>query len=208
MLTYTQLHLLSVNMKRRPYDGRLRREALAAEATRRILHATVELHARRGALGTSHAMIAKRACVSLPTVYKYFPTRDHLIPACTGLVLAKSPVALDPRIFEGLRSPRERIRALAQALFRLHEYLAPWAQWSARDAAELPALARFLEGAAAARRGLIRRAVAPVSARDRLALADILLDWPAWRALTAVGHTSVQAAAIAAEAIVALIGKP
>ena len=193
-------------MSPRRYDGRLRRAA-AAEAKRRIVHAAVELHARRGALGTSHAMIAKRAGVSLPTVYKYFPTRDHLIPECTGGVLGKAPVALDERLFEGLGSPRERVHALARALFRLHEYLAPWARWSARDAAELPSLARFLEGAASARRGLIRRAVAPASGRSLVALADVLLDWPSWRALTGEGYTTVQAAAIAAAAIVSLIRK-
>ncbi len=189
-------------MKRR-YDSRLRR-AGAEEARRRIIGATVHLHAERGALGTSHVMIAKRAGVSVPTVYKYFPSRNHLVPACTGSVLRESPVALGERLFDGLATPSRRVHALALAVFRLHEYLAPWARWAARDAAELPALRRFLADAVTHRRRLIRRALGPAPTRRLVALAELLLDWPAWRALTTNGETTDQAAAVVADAIIHL----
>src|SRR6185436_15372160 len=115
-------------MSPRAYDRKLRLAA-AEEARRRIVEAAAALHATQGALATGHALIAERAGVSVPTVYKYFPTRNDLIPACTGLVAAGAPVTLDERIFDGLPRVPDRVRALARTLFRLHEYFAPWLRW-------------------------------------------------------------------------------
>jgi AcrR family transcriptional regulator len=120
------------------------RLAAAEEARRRIVEAAAALHAEHGGIGTSHAMIARKAGVSVPTVYKYFPTGNDLIPACTGLVAGRAPLTLDDRIFEGLSRVPERVRAFARAVFRLHEYFAPWLRWSDSDAAAFPALQPFL----------------------------------------------------------------
>ena len=87
-------------MSPRRYNRRSRLAA-AEETRRRIVRATAELHAEHGALGTTHEMIARRAGVSLPTAYKYFPTRNDLIPHCTGLVLSEAPVKLDESAFAG-----------------------------------------------------------------------------------------------------------
>src|SRR3954465_16009412 len=92
-------------MSPRPYDQTLRKAA-AEEACRRIVEAAAALHAEHGGLATSHAMIAERAGVSIPTVYKYFPTRNDLIPACTGL--ASSPPRPDrplPRLHRARLGP-------------------------------------------------------------------------------------------------------
>jgi AcrR family transcriptional regulator len=191
-------------MSPRAYDRKLRL-ALAEEARRRIVEATVALHSERGALGTSHAMIARKAGVSVPTVYKYFPTRNDLIPACTGLVASRAPVALDERIFEGHSRPPERLLALARALFRLHEYLAPWLRGSDAAAAALPALRAFLDGARQAQQALIRRALVRPGTRPppraQLLLARVLLEFASWKALTEGGETSESAAVIVTDAI-------
>src|SRR5690606_30300458 len=143
-LTARKFKLWSINMATRRYDRRSRQIA-AEETRRRIVRATAELHAEHGGLGTTHAMIAERAGVSLPTVYKYCPTRDDLIPHCTGLVLGEAPVRLDEDVFDGQADLPARLRALVRRVFALHEHLAPWARWSARDAAELPALRAVLD---------------------------------------------------------------
>jgi len=193
-------------MTPRKYDRRSR-EAAAGETRRRIVSATAELHAAHGVLGTTHAMIAERAGVSLPTVYKYFPTRNDLVPHCTGLVLGAAP-PLDESVFEGLRGAPARLRALARAVFAFHEYAAPWLRWSARDAAELPALRSVLEQAAAGRAALVRGALAParrarVSKRVK-ALAAVLLDFHAWQVLNAAGLSTQEASVIVGDALAKL----
>lgn len=194
-------------MSPRAYDGRLRRAA-AEEAKRRITEAAAALHARNGALGTSHAMIAKKAGVSIPTVYKYFPTVNHLIPACTGLVAGRAPLALDETLFQGKDDVPSRIRGLARALFRLHEYFAPWIRWSSGDATELPALREYLKQVQERQGEMIRRALSPKGSKGApetlLLFARILLDFPSWKTLTDAGRSSDQAAAAVAEAILAM----
>jgi len=142
-------------MNPRRYDRRSRLAA-AEETRRRIVRATAELHAEYGALGTTHEMIARRAAVSLPTVYKYFPTRNDLMPHCTGLVLSGAPVALDEAVFAGKDDVPSRLRGLARRVFEFYEYAAPWLRWSARDAAELPALREVLDQVAEARAAPLR----------------------------------------------------
>lgn len=195
-------------MSPRSYDNTTRLAA-AAETRRRIVRAAAELHAERGALATTHEMIARRAGVSVPTVYKYFPTRNDVIPDCTGLVLGEAPVALDETVFadEATDVPA-RLRALARRVFDLHEYAAPWLRWSARDAVELPALRALLDEAARGRAALLRAAVAPAHRgappRRFVALAGVLLDFPSWQALTAEGFTSRGAASVVGDALVSL----
>jgi AcrR family transcriptional regulator len=89
-------------------------------------------------------MIAQEAGVSIPTVYKYFPTRDDLIPACTGLVASKGAGGCSTGASStASETVPERVQALARALFRLHEYYGPWIRWTDADAAEIPALREY-----------------------------------------------------------------
>src|ERR687889_1310202 len=81
-----------------------KRRATVEETRQRILKATLALHAEKGIFGTSWQDIAKRADVSVGTVYKHFPSLDELIPACGELVFAISqpPSLADaPQIFAG-----------------------------------------------------------------------------------------------------------
>jgi AcrR family transcriptional regulator len=59
-----------------------------------------ELDAGKGAVATSYAEIAQRAGVSLPTLYKHFPTQDQLIAACTGHVAGQGPALSAAQILE------------------------------------------------------------------------------------------------------------
>lgn len=193
-------------MSARRYD-RTTRDAAAAETRRRIVRAAVELHAERGALATTHEMIAQRAGVSLPTVYKYFPTRNDVIPECTGLALGEAPVKLDASAFDAEPDGPARLRALARRVFDFYEHMAPWLRWSARDAVELPALRAVLEEAARGRAALVRAAVGPEDAappRRFVALACVLLDFPSWQALTSEGFKSRGAASVVGDALVSL----
>jgi len=182
--------------------------AAAEETRRRIVRATVELHGQYGAVGTTHEMIARQAGVSLPTVYKYFPTRNDLIPHCTGLVQSESPVQLDETVFHGMKDVPSRLRALTRRVFELYDYAAPWLRWSARDSVELPALQRVLEAAAEARTGLLRVAAVPEGVhtppRRFMALGVLLLDFTSWQSLADKGYSCRAASEMVGDALVSL----
>ena len=187
---------------KRSYD-RSSRLAAAELTRRRIVEATVELHAENGGVGTTHEMIARRAGVSLPTVYKYFPTRNDLIPHCTGAVIEAGPPPVTRAALEAIAG------ALAQSTFAFYAHAAPWLRWSARDALELPALRDLLEATAAERAELVRLAFAPrftgAPPKAPVALATALLDFPTWQTLTGAGFTGAQAVVVVSDALVTLI---
>lgn len=194
-------------MKRR-YDSSSR--LAAAELNRRrIVQATVELHAENGAMGSTHEMIARRAGVSLPTVYKYFPTRNDLIPHCTGAVMAAGPPPVTRAELEAFAAAPARLRALTERTFAFYAHAAPWLRWSARDAAELPALRELLERTARERVALVRVALAPrfpaAPPRACVALACALLDFPTWQTLTGAGSSAADAVDVVADALVTLV---
>src|SRR5579884_4264099 len=111
------------------------------EQTReRIVKATVELHRERGILDTTHAMIAGRADVSVPTVYNHFPTRGDLVKACGAHIQAGAPAIDVPELLHG-RSSYERARALVSRIFDLHAYYAPWSVRVLGEADRVPELA-------------------------------------------------------------------
>lgn len=111
-----------------------------AELKARIAEAAAALHKTQGALATSYAQIAERAGVSLPTVYKHFPTLDDLIQACTSHVAAQAP-----------RFPAEAVlaapdlagaaEALVAAVDAMHAHFRPWLVW--REQQRIPALAEM-----------------------------------------------------------------
>lgn len=173
-------------MNTRSYRSPIRRDAMA-ETIRRVVAATVRLHAEKGAMATTHAEIAARAGVSVPTVYKHFPTRAALLPACMGEVAHAAPTVDDVAILAEPDLDR-RFRLLVDAIYRRHAYYAPWMRWVAIDAPNLPPLAaaaaeddhRLLE--------LIRGVLAPAFdgkvPRPPLAVVRLLLGFSGWQELT------------------------
>jgi len=182
-----------------------RRATLEAETRERIVRATVALHAEHGGLGTSYAMIAKRAQVAPQTVYNHFPELGALFGACTGHVLERAP-PLGVETFRSGPSPATRLRLLAQGVYARHAFLAPWMRISWYEAALIPELGAIMARGNAALRELIVAAVSP----DREAMpgfvdaAFVLLDYPAWQELTR-NRSSPEAARIAGDCLADLL---
>ena len=73
-------------MVRRKYE--MRKRAAAVEETRRqILQATSECHRELGISATSIEDVARRAGVALGTVYRHYPTLEHLVGACGAIFM-------------------------------------------------------------------------------------------------------------------------
>lgn len=182
-----------------------RRAALEAETRERIVCATVALHAEHGGLGTSYAMIAKRAQVAPQTVYNHFPELGTLFGACTGHVLDRAP-PLGMETFRSGRTPAARLGLLAAAVFARHSFLAPWMRIGWYEAALIPELGTILNQGKAVLRQLIAAAVAP----DReptagfVDAAFVLLDYPAWKELSR-SRSSPEAARIAGDCLADLL---
>ena len=60
------------------------------ETRRRIVEAAVELHSTIGPARTSYSAVARRAGVTRPTLYAYFPDKASLFAACSGHANAPS----------------------------------------------------------------------------------------------------------------------
>ena len=172
-------------MSPRAYDSTLRKQT-EAETIHRIIEATVSLHAEKGALATTHADIADAAGVSVATVYKHFPSRESLLPHCSGLVAREAP-PIDVEAITGARSRKEKLARLVEALHGQYRYFHPWTRWSARDAASLPALAQLAEQSRQRTEILVRTVLDAAAGRpideDTFALAMVILDYPAWQRL-------------------------
>ena len=166
----------------RPYDTTTR-ELQQAELKARIAAAAAELHRSQGALATSYADIARAAGVSLPTVYKHFPTMDELMQACTGHVGAQAPqfpaaqLAAAPDL-ESLA------RLLAEAMEKQHLHYAPWLVW--REHGQLPALATMYEAQRLQLTGLCQQLLTAhgvADARSVAAVWESLLHFELWHRL-------------------------
>jgi AcrR family transcriptional regulator len=157
----------------------------AVEATRRrILEATLALHAQKGIFGTSWQDIARRADVSVGTVYKHFPSLEELVPACGELVYAITrPPSLDdaPEIFAGAGSIEERLERLVSELFDFYERGAPYIETDFQER-QLPAVAEWEAYMRATIAGLVREALDPAGPDERAVQAmSALLDFSTYK---------------------------
>ena len=163
-------------MTRRNYKM-TKRAAAVEETRRRIVRATLDLHAEQGVSNTGWEEIAARAEVGVGTVYRHFPTFDELLPACGALTWEKLSLP-GPEIFDGATSREERLQRLIAAFFALYE----------RGEAELrnireeqgfhPALAEA-NGAVEARLD----ALVAAAVEDKRDLVRALTDLGTWRSL-------------------------
>jgi AcrR family transcriptional regulator len=157
----------------------------AVEATRRrILESTLALHAQKGIFGTSWQDIARRADVSVGTVYKHFPSLEELVPACGELVYAITrPPSLDdaPAIFSGAGSIEERLERLVSELFDFYERGAPYIETDFQER-RLPAVAEWEAYMRATIAGLVREALDPAGPDERAVQAmSALLDFSTYK---------------------------
>lgn len=163
-----------------------KRKTAVEETRRRIVEATLSLHAEKGAFGTSWQDIAKRADVSVGTVYKHFPSLDELIPACGELVFAISrpPSPEDaPQIFAGASSLEERIGRLVSEFYAFYERGEPYLDIDIQER-KLPAVQEWVAYMRATREGLAREALRPLGLgpdEDTVRALGALLDFPLFK---------------------------
>src|ERR687889_2060955 len=161
-----------------------KRRAAVEETRQRILEATLALHSEKGIFGTSWQDIAKRADVSVGTVYKHFPSIDELVPACGELIYAITrPPSLEdaPRIFTGARSLEDRLGRLVEELFGFYERGAPYIETDFQER-RLPAVAEWEAYMQATISGLVREALVPAGPDERAVQAvSALLDFSTFK---------------------------
>ena len=194
-------------MSPRPYRAD-RRKSAAAETRRRIVEAVVDLHAERGVMATSYAMIAERADVAIPTVYNHFPKPGDLMAACFAHSMAQAP-PIGPQIFDDAPDLEARLHALVRALFAFYRFRAPLLRWTFYEARLVSDMAALQKKASEGRRQLIALALAPAFGprppEALAALCEILLDFPAWQRFASErGPSGEDAETVLAEALIAL----
>jgi AcrR family transcriptional regulator len=93
--------------KTRVYRSPLRDER-AIQTRTRILDGLVQVMARNGIAELSIPLVAKEAGVSVPSVYRYFPTKRHLITALDEYAHQKGSFTLDE--FGPMETPDDVVR--------------------------------------------------------------------------------------------------
>ena len=161
-----------------------KRRAAVEETRRRILEATLALHSEKGIFGTSWQDIAKRADVSVATVYKHFPSVDELVPACGELVYAITrPPSLEdaPEIFAGARSLEKRLERLISELFDFYERGASYIETDFQER-QLPMVQEWEAHMRATIEGLTHEALSPVTPDERTVQAvSTLVDFSVFK---------------------------
>ena len=161
-----------------------RRKAAVEQTRQRILEATLALHSEKGIFGTSWQDIAKRADVSVGTVYKHFPSIDELVPACGELMYAITrPPSLEdaPRIFAGAQSLEERLKRLTAELFAFYERGAGYIETDFQER-RLPAVVEWEAYMRATIAGLVREALIPTGPDEgTVQAASALLDFSTFK---------------------------
>lgn len=109
-----------------PRTYKLGRRAKAATATRkRILKATLELYRELGVAGTTLSAVAERADVARGTILHHFGSADGLLGAAVELLLEDQEFP-DERIYDGLATRDDRIRAYVAAMIGFQERSSAW----------------------------------------------------------------------------------
>jgi AcrR family transcriptional regulator len=161
-----------------------KRKAAVEETRRRILEATLALHSEKGIFGTSWQDIAKRADVSVGTVYKHFPSLDELVPACGELMYAITrPPSLEnaPQIFAGASSLEERLERLVSELFDFYERGASYIETDFQER-QMPMVQEWEAHMRATIAGLTREALLPIGPNEGMVQAvSALLDFSTFK---------------------------
>jgi AcrR family transcriptional regulator len=175
-----------------------RRAAAAEQTRRRIVEATIQVHAEQGIAGARLEDIARRAGVATGTLYRHFPSYESLVDACGALTfdLLPPPTAETARAaFAGLRGRRARLERLVDGLFGYYERTGRMVELLRRDRGELRAVADALSRLEAGFDGWVDEALEPFEGADR-ALVRSIVDHRTWSALIAQGVPDPREAAV------------
>jgi AcrR family transcriptional regulator len=182
------------------------RRTAASQATRqRVVEAAVALHGERGTAATRWADIAERADVALGTVYRYFPSNDELIPACTSHAaqLNRPPT---PDIFSGEQPGADRIAVLVRESFAFYERAATWLRHGMCDRRRVPALDRIYRRNEEAFEGLVRLALGPKAAAHAVDATVALTSFSSWNTLHGRGLSTGEAATLVTDLLTRWLG--
>jgi AcrR family transcriptional regulator len=186
-----------------------KRKAATEQTRQRILEATLALHSEKGIFGTSWQDIAKRADVSVGTVYKHFPSLDELVPACGELMytITRPPSPEDgPRIFAEAHSLEERVGRLVEELFAFYERGAPYIETDFQER-RLPEVQEWEAYMRATIEGLVREALLPAgSDESTVRAASALLDFSTFKSFMDREVTKERAAKTINEVLLCWIG--
>jgi AcrR family transcriptional regulator len=192
----------------RKYDMGKRRAAVE-ETRQRIVEATLALHAEKGIFGTSWQDIARRADVSVGTVYKHFPSLDELVPACGELMYAITrPPSLEdaPRIFTRANTLEERLGRLISELFDFYERGAPYIETDFQER-RLPAVVEWEAYMRATVAGLVREALASAGPDEiTVQMVSALLDFSTFKSFLDRDIPKEQAVKTMGEVLLCWIG--
>lgn len=178
------------------------------DTRRRIVEATVQLHAEVGPARTTVTEIARRAGVGRVTVYNHFPDDVALLGACSAHFVASSPPP-DPSAWERIADPDARLRAALEEAYAYFRANAAMLGNVARDAALVPALAQVLGSSGAAEHEqamrdvlLAGRGVRGAARRRVRAAIGLALALGTWQRLTEQdGLTDAEAVDVMAAAV-------
>lgn len=190
-------------MNPRDYDMS-KRAAAVQQTRRRIVEATVELHGEKGIFGTSWQDIARRADVSVATVYQHFPTLDELVPACGEVLMERlrppSPESA-PTIVGDAGDVAARLERVASELFDFYERGGPHLDVDLRER-ELPAMQEWETYLRSTVATFVAEAVKGCEVEpDSIELASAFFDYSTLKALQSRGVS----AAVAARAVSAMV---
>ena len=168
-----------------------RRAAAVEETRRRIVDATLELHAEQGIAATRWDEIAVRAGVGVGTVYRHFPSLDELVPACgrVSRQLLALPAPSDaPALFAGAEGSRARVERLVGEVFAIYERGAHVVRAARREPDVHPDVARAVAEIEAALGALVDAALEPLDVGTHgRRLTRAMVDLGTWTALREQG---------------------
>jgi AcrR family transcriptional regulator len=181
------------------------RERAREETRRRIVAATLELHAEKGILGTSWRDIAERADVAVATVYNHFASLDELVPACGEMLMARllPPAPEDAASVIGdAREVPARLERIARELFSFYQRGGPHLEVFPGER-ELPAMQEWEAYQRATVEAFVRAALGPRRRSERtVQMVAALFDLGTFRSLERRGVGLDQAVATMAGAAV------
>jgi AcrR family transcriptional regulator len=119
-------------VKKRTYTLK-RRAAQQEETRRRIVEATVDLHATVGPARTTFSMVAERAGVQRHTLYAHFADERSLGLACSALAMERDPMP-DAQAWREIPDQRERLRTALTEVYAWYARNATLAACVLRDA--------------------------------------------------------------------------
>jgi AcrR family transcriptional regulator len=185
-------------MSPRKYD--MSRRAAAADRTRRrIIEATIGVHAEQGIADARLDDIARRAGVATGTLYRHFPSYEDLVTACSELTFEFLPppsAETAKKAFAGVRGRRRRLELLVDGIYSYYELTGQMIELVRRDSGELETLADSLSRLEAGIGAWVDEALEGSTTSNR-AVVRAIVDHRTWTAMTAAQVADPRAAALA-----------